>query len=219
MPVVRDGVGDRMLHPGIGGEDEIARKPRAEKQHQGRTPLDAEPEPLLAEQQNSEERGFEDEGKQAFHRQRLADHSAGEVRESGPVGAELKFQWNAGDDAEGKAHRKDLRPESGDLQILLIAGPQRPAPQVEQQEGEAHRQLRKEVVECGGEGELKAVIQQRAFHCGLLCIHGAIAGPSGRCIVSCVCLLCGYYTFLSQQECHYSRTYHRFPLFYPIIGA
>ena len=73
---------------------------------------------LLAEEEDAEEGGFGEEGEDAFHEQRLADHRPGELRESRPVGAELELHRDAGDDPGGEGDREDPRPEAGGVAVL-----------------------------------------------------------------------------------------------------
>src|SRR5208282_918986 len=44
-----DRIAHGVLHPGIGGDDEVAGSPGAEENHQRRKPVAARPEPLFAE--------------------------------------------------------------------------------------------------------------------------------------------------------------------------
>ena len=75
---------------------------------------------LFAEEEEAEESRLQEEGEDAFHSQRLADDAAGAARELRPVGAELKFHGNAGDDAEQEVDGEDLRPEARGLVLALV---------------------------------------------------------------------------------------------------
>ena len=66
-----------MLHPGIGGDDEEARQPRADE-HQEAANQCSWAKALLAEEEEAEKSRFQKEGEHAFHRQRLPDHAAGQ---------------------------------------------------------------------------------------------------------------------------------------------
>lgn len=103
-------------------------------------------------------------GEHPFHRQRLPDDAACVFGELGPVGAELKFERNARDDPERETQRKDAGPESRDLVIMVPLTEQVTRAQIHQQQGESHRELRKEVVKRGRDGELQPVILQRGIH-------------------------------------------------------
>ena len=74
-------------------------------------------EPLLAEEEQAEERRLGEEGEHALHRQRLADDAAGVAGEARPVGAELELHRDAGDDADGEVEPEDARPEAGDVVV------------------------------------------------------------------------------------------------------
>ena len=163
-PVRRERVGDRVLHPGVGRQDEIAGQPRPKEQHQGRRPMDLGAEPLLTEQQNPQKRRFQEEREKALHGQRLPDDTAGEIRELGPIGPELKLHGNAGHDPEGEAQREDLDPEACRSVIPVVFGPEGAGLQVQNQEGEPHGELGKEVMEGDRDGKLEAVVQQGSRH-------------------------------------------------------
>ena len=77
-------------------------------------------EALLAEEEEAEESRLEEEGEDAFHGQRLADDAAGAARELRPVGAELEFHGNAGDDAEEEVDGEDFRPEARGLVVAVV---------------------------------------------------------------------------------------------------
>ena len=158
------GVSDRVLHPCICGDDEVARQPRAEEDHEGREPVPARAEALLAEEKQAEEGGFEEEGEDPFHRQRLADDAAGIARELRPVGAELKLHRDAGDDAEQKVDGEDLRPETRRRVVTLVAFPQGQRLEDDDERRKPHRQLREQVMKRDRESEVQAVNRKRRVH-------------------------------------------------------
>ena len=123
--VLAQPVADRVLHEGVGDDDEVAREPRAQRQGDGRREVPPRAEPLLAEEEQPEERRLEEEGEHALHRQRLADDLAGVAGEPGPVGAELELHRDAGHDAHGEVEGEDPGPEPGDLVVRLVAEAQR----------------------------------------------------------------------------------------------
>jgi hypothetical protein len=61
------------------------------------------------------------------------------LREAGPVGPELEFHGNSGDDAEEKIDREYLGPETRRLVVPLISFPQRERFEDDDQGREAHR--------------------------------------------------------------------------------
>ena len=125
LPLGRLVIGHRVLHPGIGHDDEEAGDPRAAENHHGRKPMHRLGNALLAIEKKAEECRLEEEAEDAFHCQRLADHAAGDVGKSCPVGAELELHGNAGDHAEDEVDGEDPSPEAGGLVPLFTAGSQR----------------------------------------------------------------------------------------------
>ena len=114
---------------------------------------------LFAEEEQAEESRFEEEGKDAFHSQRLADDAAGSPRELRPVGAELEFHGDAGDDAEQEVDGEDFRPEARGLVPAVVAGAQGDELHHHHQQRQAHGELRKQIVERDGKREVDAVQQ------------------------------------------------------------
>ena len=77
--------------------------------------------------------------------------------ECGPVGAELELHGDAGDDSEGEVDAENARPESRGAVEMFVAGADEFRFQIEDEQREAHGQLRKNVVERDGEGEMQAM--------------------------------------------------------------
>src|SRR5581483_203011 len=90
-------IADGVLHPGVSSDDEIARKPGAEKHGYSAAPVGPSAKALFAVQEQAQECRLQEEGEHAFHGQGLADHAPGKTREMRPVGAKLEFHGNAGD--------------------------------------------------------------------------------------------------------------------------
>ena len=153
-----------MLHPGVGGNDEVARHPRAQKHHQRRKPVQAFAQALLAIKEKPEECRLQKEREAAFHGQRLPDHPAGEAREVRPVGAELKFHRNASHHADDEIDAEDFCPEAGGLIVALVARLERDGFQDHDQRRQSHGQLREQVVIRDRKGKLQAVDQECAIH-------------------------------------------------------
>ncbi len=166
LAVGADFVADGVLHPGVGGDDEESGEPRAEEDHERGEPMEAGREALFAIDEQAEEGGFEEEGEDAFHGEGLADDAAGGAGEGGPVGAELELHGDAGDDAHGEVDAEDFDPEARGFVVVRGAGAEGDGFEDEDEEGEAHRQLREDVVEGDGEGELETVDGQRGVHWG-----------------------------------------------------
>ena len=73
-----------------------------------------------AEQQHAEECRLQKEGHQVFVGQHGRDHVGGRVGEACPIGAELEWHDDAGDDAHGEGDREDADPEARDAQPDLV---------------------------------------------------------------------------------------------------
>lgn len=114
--------------------------------------------------EQSQKRGFEKEAEHAFHGERLADDSAGGLREGSPIGAELKFHGNTGDHSHGKIDSEDANPEACRTLIIAVAAAPRDGLQHQNQKRQAHGELRKNVMERNGKGELQPMEDQRRVH-------------------------------------------------------
>jgi len=117
----------------------------------------ARAQPFFAEEKKSQKGRLEKEGKDALHRKRLPDHPARCFREFRPVRAELKFHRNARNDTQREADSENLRPKPGSAIPFFIPVAQGDRLDDEDQQREPHRELRKNVMERDGEGELQAV--------------------------------------------------------------
>src|SRR5450631_2430965 len=113
-----------MLHERIGGDDEVTRKPGAKEQRNRRRQMSARPQPFFAEEEKPQEGGFQNKRKNSLQRQSLADDFAGVIGEPGPVGAELKLQWNTGHHSHDEIETEDARPETSHLVVTFVAIPQ-----------------------------------------------------------------------------------------------
>ncbi len=130
---------------------------------------------LLAEEEEAEEGRFEEEGKDALHGEGLADDAAGAPRELRPVGAELEFHGDTGDDAEEEVNRENLRPEARGLIPAVIVGTQGDELHDHHQQRQAHGELREQIVERNSKRKMDAV-QQESVHTTLTVIaRGAAA--------------------------------------------
>src|ERR1035441_7045078 len=121
MPIGAHPVAGGVLHPGVGGDDEEAGQPGAEKHQEGGEPVSLGAEALFAEEENAEETGFQEEGEDAFHGEGLPDDSAGGFGEARPVGAELEFHGDAGDYTHGEIDGEDPGPETRRAMIVIAA--------------------------------------------------------------------------------------------------
>src|SRR5215472_11896481 len=121
--------------------------------------------PLLAEEQQSEERRLKEEREYPFHGERLPDHTTGTPRELRPIRAELKLHRNACDHAEHEVHGKDPHPETCRDVIQRVVGSQGHRLQHYDQQRETHRQLWKEIVIRNREGKENPMKRQRVHSC------------------------------------------------------
>src|SRR5689334_7435879 len=95
-------------------------------------------QPFFAVKKKPQESRLQKECKRTFHRQRLADYSSRKARKMRPVGAELKFHWDASDDTQHEIDAEDTRPKSSGVVIDLLAGSQRKRLQHHNQWGQSH---------------------------------------------------------------------------------
>ena len=157
-------VTDRVLHEGVGRDDEEARDPRAEKDQECRHPVAPRAEALLAEQQGAEKRRLQEEREDTLHRQRLSDDAAGGAREARPVRAELKLHRDAGHDAHGEVDGEDTRPEARRPVVVLAPPAQRLRLQDQDEQRQPHGELREEIVVGDGEREVQAIDPEGGVH-------------------------------------------------------
>ena len=160
--VRRGRVADRVLHPGVGRHDEVAREPGSGEDGDGGEQVRARRESLFAEQKESQERRLEEEGEHSLHRQRLADDAAREARKARPVGAELKLHRNAGDHAEDEVDGEQTAEQPSGLRVPAPRAADRQNLADDDQRGEPHRQLREQIVKRRGEREVEPVNDERA---------------------------------------------------------
>src|SRR5208283_257542 len=153
-----------VLHPRIGGDDQVARHPGAEENEKRAPPVADASELFFSEQEEAQECGFQEKGENSFHRQGLSNHAASGAREQRPISSELELHGNASDDAEGKVNTENSCPEARGAIVVFITGAQSEGLQNEDEEGKAHGQLREEIVKCDSEGELKSVHVKGRVH-------------------------------------------------------
>jgi hypothetical protein len=152
-------IGHRVLHPGVGDDDEEARNPRSGEDHHRREPMHEFGDSFFAIEKEAEKGRLQKEAEDTFHGQRLADHAAREPREARPVGAELELHGDAGDHAEDEVDSEDAAPEACCTVPLLAAGFESDGLEHHDQKRQAHGELRKQIVECDGKGKVQAMDQ------------------------------------------------------------
>ena len=143
------------LHPGVRHNDPDGAEMGAQGDHAGGEEVHFGAHLVPAEEQDGQEAGFQEEGEDAFRRQRAAEdvaHAAGIVS---PVGAELEFHHDAGGHAQGEDDAEYLGPEFGLLVVEFVLRFQPEAFQRDQNHPQADGHRREDVVEHDRNGELK----------------------------------------------------------------
>src|SRR5207245_400899 len=74
------GVTHRVLHPGIGRDNEETRNPGSQKHRHGRPAMSTRAELLLPIEEQPQESRLQEEGEHAFHGEGLTDDVSGESR-------------------------------------------------------------------------------------------------------------------------------------------
>ena len=116
-------VADRVLHPRVGDQDEVARHPGAEHRDPERRQVDARREAIPAEDPEPEERRLEHERRKSLDRERRTEHVADELRIDGPVHPELELLHEPGGDADREVDQEERPEEVRQAQPALVAGP------------------------------------------------------------------------------------------------
>src|SRR5262249_36063859 len=111
---------------------------------------------------------LEKECEEPFHRERVADHAAGVSRKRSPVRAELELHRDAGHDADREVDAENPNPEPRRIVPARVAGSQAGRLENDDEQREAHRQLRKEIVVDDREGELQTMPERGVGHSSLM---------------------------------------------------
>ena len=122
-PARRDLVADRVLHPGVGGQDEHGGEGGPHGREVDRHQVQARRDPVPPEDPDPEERRLQEEGGEALDGQRGAEHVADVAGVGRPVHAELELLHEPGDHADRHVDQQDLAEELGEPQPLVVAGP------------------------------------------------------------------------------------------------
>ncbi|MNX82808.1 hypothetical protein D3C86_1145500 [compost metagenome] len=113
---------DRVLHPAVGDEDPEGGEVGAERHQRRHQQVLAPGELVPAEEEETDQGGFQEEGHQPLHRQRGAEDVADVVGVVGPVGTELELQGDTSGDPHDEVDAKQLAPEAGDVLVDHLAG-------------------------------------------------------------------------------------------------
>src|SRR5262245_52673408 len=138
-----------MLHERVRHDNEVAGDQGAEKDGEGRPEVRARTEALFSEEEEAKKARLEKEGEESFHRERLPDHAAREVRELGPVRPELELERDSRHDAGREVEPENASPEARALIVPSIScssvgAAERHPFEDDDQERESHRELREE---------------------------------------------------------------------------
>ena len=157
-------VTDRMLHEGVGRDDEIAGEPTADEEGERGGEMTPAAEPAFAEDQEPEKRRLEEEREQAFHGERLTDDASRVARECRPVRPELELHRHTGHHAYREVETEDSDPETGGVVPPRISSPETSGLEHDDEQRQAHRELWEEIVVDDREGKLEPMPEQRIGH-------------------------------------------------------
>ena len=116
-------VADRVLHPGVGGQDERRRQHAADADGPDGGQVHPFGELVPAEQPQPQERGLQEERAEPFHRQRGAEHVADQPGVGAPVHPELELLHQPGDHADRDVDDEQRAEEPGQPQVVILPGP------------------------------------------------------------------------------------------------
>ena len=144
--VMNNFIASRMLHESIRNENKITGSPTPQCNGHGSQKMITRAQSFLTPDQRTDKRAFQKKREHALHRERLANHATGIARKGGPIGSELKFHRNAGNNTDGKVDTEDFCPEPGCLVVLLFSGSIGLPFPINQKPRQPHRELRKQVM-------------------------------------------------------------------------
>ena len=113
-------------------------------------------QPFPAEDPDRQKGGFQEKGQGGLDGQQRAEDVPHILGVAGPVGAELKFQGDAGHHPHGEVDNKDLSPEFGHPPVVLVAGSDVDRLHNGDEDGKPQGQRHEEKMEKRGAGELQA---------------------------------------------------------------
>jgi hypothetical protein len=149
-----EAVADRVLHEGVGREDEVGRQHGADVDQPHAAHVELLGEPAPAEDPQAEEGRLQEEGEQGLEGQRRAEDVTDEAAVVAPVHPELELLDDAGDQAEGEVDHEELAEELGQSQPLRLVRAHPHEVEVGDDEGHADRDRHEEEVVDGRDGEL-----------------------------------------------------------------
>src|ERR1041385_1592276 len=126
--------------------------------------MDALAETLFTEEEEPQKRRVQKEREDALHRERRRDDAARVVRETRPIGAELKLHRDPGDDAKEEVDGEYFGPEARRAVVALVPFAQSERLEDHDERREPHRELGEDIVVGYGEGEMQPVNGERTVH-------------------------------------------------------
>src|ERR1043166_7791118 len=126
--------------------------------------MDALAETLFTEEEEPEKRRFQKEREDALHRERRPDDAARVVRETRPIGAELKLHRDSREDAKEKIDGEYLGQEARGPFVALAPFPKSERLEDHDERREPHRELGEDIVVGYGEGEMQSMNGERTVH-------------------------------------------------------
>ena len=149
-----DDCADRMLHPGVGGEDEEGGDVRSQGDHPHAQVVQLGGQAVPAEDPQAEEGRFHEEGEKRLEGQWSAEDVADVAGVLRPVHAELELLHDAGGHAECEVDQQDLAEELGGDAPLLVAGAHVVGLHERHERGQADRERDEDEVVDGRDAEL-----------------------------------------------------------------
>ncbi len=180
-----DLVPDRVLHPGVGGEDEVRREPRPGPDEVDRREVEPRREAVPAEDPEADERRLEHEGADALDREHRAEDVPDVRREHRPVHPELELHDEAGRDADREVDDEERPEEPRQAQPPLVAGAvplrlqhreDRREPERERDEDEVEERRQRELPACELERGGARACPRSAGHLDVVLVFGARHG-------------------------------------------
>src|SRR5215469_16834892 len=112
------------------------------------------PQLLLSIQECAQERRFEEERENSFHRESLPDHRSCVLGEDRPVCTKLELHRNSSHNTDDKIYSKNPRPKARRFIVVLLSSANGERFEYDNEQSQAHRQLRKQIVKGERKSEL-----------------------------------------------------------------
>ena len=146
----------RCLHPGIGHDDPDGAEVCSQGHHAGGEEMHLGTHLVPAKEKQRQKSRFKEECEDSLGGQRASEDVPHKAGVSGPVGSKFKFHHDACGDSDGKDEPENLGPKMGQMVEEGIAGLDVKSFHDDQQNTQADRHRRKDVVKGYGKGKLDA---------------------------------------------------------------